>query len=335
MFDFLRTLFTGDETPSFDDVAGLDTAIARIIAGTDPRLKLLPDHRERLAPAAAAALEHARACVAALAAPHRLDREAFARDPLIHACFGSADDISRTINEDPTIRDWLATPHGHAAPALYVLLALTCEERGSFGVQLDNGVLHRDVPQTVVNFTRPVFLAPAANEAGCREAVVWIVFDYCVQRALERLTELRERREELETRYRLHLGKLRALDRAHRGLGAIAGQGSNDADRSAAEQELADIEEQLQAAVADTATLDDYLTRIVEVLSAPEALITVAHRQLRLDRVGIRLDDPSLPGDDVDFEEATFAQGLRRVPVLVRIPGVDLEAPAKAMLPQW
>ncbi|HMW42597.1 MAG TPA: EAL domain-containing protein [Plasticicumulans sp.] len=42
MFDFLRTLFTGDETPSFDDVAGLDTAIARIIAGTDPRLKLLP-----------------------------------------------------------------------------------------------------------------------------------------------------------------------------------------------------------------------------------------------------------------------------------------------------
>lgn len=335
MFDFLRTLFTGNDTPAFADVTGLDTAIERILAGTDPRLKLLPDHRQRLGPAAAATLEHARACVAALTGPRRLDREAFARDPLIHACFGSAERIGSTIHEDPTIRDWLATPHGHAAPALYALLALTCEERAGFGVQLDNGVLHRDVPQTVVNFTRPVFLAPAANESGCREAVVWIVFDYCVQCALEHLTGLRERREELETRYRLHLGKLRALARAHRGLGAIAGQAGNDADRAAAERELADIEQQLQAAVADTATLDDYLARIVEVLSAPQALILVAHRQLRIDRVGIRVDAPDLPGDDVHFEEATFAQITRRVPILVRVPGMELEAPAKAMLPEW
>lgn len=336
MFDFLRTLFTGDDAPAFTDVEGLDTAIDRILAGTDPRLKLVPNHRERLAPVAAATLGHVRACVAALAAPHRLDREAWARDPLIHACFGSAERIAAAIAADDAIRDWLATPAGHAAPALYALLTLACEERGTFGVQLEHGVLRRDVPQTVVTFVRPVFIAPADSETACRAAVVWTVFDYCVQRALERLTGLRDRREALETRYRLHLGKLRALDRAHRGLNAIgSGAPGGDADRAAAERELAAIEQELQEAVADTATLDDYLARIVEVLAEPQGLIAMQRRTLRLDRVGIRIDDPAQPAETVSFDEATFASGTARVPVLVRIPGIELEVPATPVLPQW
>lgn len=334
MFDFLRTLFTDGEARDFGGVDGLELAIERIVAGTDPRLGLLPAYRERLRPAAARALEHARACVAALAAAHRLDAQVWASDPLIHACFGSAERLAETLAQDDALGDFAATAHGHAAPELYAVLGLSCEERATFGIELEGGVLRRDVPQTVVVFTRPVLLAPALTEADCREAMVWTVFDFFVQQALLRLTALCDRRETLQTRYRLHLGKLRAFGLAHRGLQALGdGAPGGQEQRRLAEQQLLAIEAELREAVADVATLDDYLQRIVEVLAAPERQLALRRRTLRLDRVGIRIDDPARPAQEIAFDEAVFEDGRVRVPMLVRIRGTDLRAPGRPVLP--
>lgn len=335
MFGFLRTLLDHDGRSSEPPSRGLNQAIDRIVAGTDPRLALLAQHRRRLAPCAGRLLTHARACAAALTPPRLLSRTSFTRDPLIRACFSSADGVATTITRDPALRELLATPQGHCAPEFYALLSLSCTERAQFGLQLEGDIMRRDVRQTAVVFERPVFLAPHADEAACREAVMWTVFDYCVHRAREHLTGLRGRREALQTRYREQLGKLRMLDHVN-GRRVVGLDGPERVShRIQAEQALAHIKAELQQAVADVASLNDSLARVIEVLETPQQLVSMQRRCLRIDHRGVRIDDAASSADTVCFDEACFAGTQTRAAVLVRIPGLEFETPGLPTLPDW
>lgn len=326
MFDFLRELLSTGSPACCQPGDELDTAIEHLIGSTDPRLKLVPRYWDRLAPAVSRALQAAHQCTESLFQSHELTRSAYALDPLVHALYASSDQLQERLAANPDLHGFLATPAGRGSNRIYGLLTATRVEKPRLGIALQDGLLRRDVEQTVLQFSDTRLLAFGADEQASHMALMWSVFDYYAHRALHRLSELRERRETLEARYHLYLGKLRSLEHYHRGIGGLLGEaaGGQGSSREETAQELALIEHQLHDAVADIGSLDDHLERVIEVLDEAPRLIHIDIIDRRIDRTGVVLSGLQSGGDAIEFAEAVFHGEVRRAAIRVSIPVAEI-----------
>jgi len=118
---------------------------------------------------------------------------------------------------------------------------------------------------------------------------------------------------------------LRALRGHARGLQPLLSSTDADERRLAAlDQKLAQTEQDLVIARKQLGTLDDYLEQVRQVLSQPEKYLEIQPLSMRINRLGLKLDENSSePGETITLIELA-SLGEKRIGVLVRFARDDL-----------
>lgn len=326
---FLHSLFNAEpESASKFDKAMIQAAIERVVDGTDPRLRVVSHYRRKLRTPVERAIEYLMAQMAVLPPAIEAGRRGFTADPHLRALFASPDQLLETLSFSPAMRDYRQRGNGSTPPELYAALRVERIERNTLGIAMQGDQLQRDVPQVTVLFKEPRVAFPNANEAGTRRELMNRAFDYLVKIALQRLTSLRARRQELEKRRRLVLqNKVGVLKSARLGLGSLLTEPASGPvlDPAAIKRQLAAIEAELGQIRTDTATLDHHLALVAETLSKPEQHLRLDQVSLTLDHMNIKVDpDSARVNNNLTFREVRIGNQQRFIVLLVKFPSSEL-----------
>jgi hypothetical protein len=223
MLRFLSSLFktTAEQTDSLDE-ALIETAIKRVVAGTDPRIRAIRQYRKRLRLPVEQAIIHVISLVDTLPAPIEINPRTYSVDPRLHAFFVSTNQLREVFHSSKTVRGYLTdkttTP---LTEKVFCLLNMAMEERKVLGVELVDSTLLRDVMQVTVNFSNHRYVGPASNELNTRRELKQRAFDFLIAKALERITNERSKRRELDRQRHLLKRKLHAMKAGNWGLGSM------------------------------------------------------------------------------------------------------------------
>ncbi|MFO1371931.1 MAG: hypothetical protein U1F42_05905 [Candidatus Competibacteraceae bacterium] len=207
----------------------------------------------------------------------------------------------------------------------FAFLLMVKRETETFGTALNGDMLVRDVPRTLISFTEHHIVFTAASELELRKELKQRMLIFLATRALENIQELRARREALEEQRRQLQAQLRALRGHERGLRPLLLSNNAGEQRLAGlEQRLTQTEEELVAARKALGTLDDYMQQVQQVLGRPEAYLALHLTPIRINRLGVKLDERSPePGETIVLAEFT-SEAQQRIAALVRFGREEL-----------
>jgi len=332
MLRFLSSLFASPEEPRPDglDEALVEKATERLLEGTDPRIRALSDYRERLSEPVVQAILHVIALVDALPPPVAISPQAFGEDGGLRAFFVSTEHLREVLGGFNTVREYLENLAGPPPEDIFGLLTMLRQERNVFGMELDGDTLRRDVLQVAVNFSSHRYHGIACTEADTRRELKKMAFDFLVQTTLQRLTDERSKRRELDRQRHLLRQKLDAMQAGQWGMNAMLGEGGGQEapDLAQLEAEIEAIDAELGQAHADKLSLEDSLECIADTLNRPADWLASREISLRLDYRGVKIDDTAAAaGREITLTELFSSTGEHRTVLLGRIARADLPEP--------
>lgn len=299
------------------DPALVGKAIDRALDATDPRIRAVAGHRKRLEPAVVAAIDHVVALVDSLPPAVEASARAYGEDERLAAFFASVSRMSEVFGADRALLDFLDGPDGVADP-VHALLVVERTEKKILGMALEGEHVQREVAQVQVSFDKHRLVEPAPDAESHRRQVLRRAFDQLLAVALARITMAAKERESLEAGQSVLKAKLRALQGANFGL--EAGDAGEPADAAALEEKLAAIERDLEAAGTGAATLPRHLDLLVDTLGNAREQVFAQPLAIRMDRLGIRQDEPGGTTVDLSLVELRNALGRAIVVLPVTIP---------------
>lgn len=269
--------------------------------GVDPRIKQTRHWPDRYRASVGGALAQARRVAEGVPGPVTLDNAHWVGDPLVHALFTSAGEMHRLLSMNTVLRDFIVT---HGCTEVYALLSMRREEKHVFGMEAAGGALVRDVPQHVIWFTDPLFLAPAAGEAEARETLLWMLFDRFLERLRVGMDRLKNERERLIQEKEQAQARLRT---------------ASESKRPALENAFQDLLAQLGeiAQLLDPGRLHDIFDT---VLSHPEDCLYLERHAFSLDAMGVV--QPEGHGTRLEFSDLIERYQEPRTVVMAHCPGV-------------
>ncbi|MEW5771664.1 MAG: hypothetical protein AB1831_15040 [Pseudomonadota bacterium] len=248
--------------------ADLAEAIARVVDQLEPRLRQIGGYPRRYAAAVGHAVAYCRALAGQVPGPVTVSRHAFTQDPLVHALFGSAESIVEVLAQNKAVREW---QEAHASePDVYALMVMRLQERHTLGVDEGAGGIRRDVPQTVVYFSEHTLTNLATTPEAARELLARQFLAALLARVKDRIDEIRQRKQHLET----ERDELQAKLRAH-------------GDDAGLREALAGVLHELSEVVT-ALDLRHYAEHIETVFMQPQLHLHGDPISLSLDAMGIR-----------------------------------------------
>jgi hypothetical protein len=169
-------------------------------------------------------------------------------------------------------------------------------------------------------------VAPFATEQQTRLEVGRRIIRRLAQVALGRIIALDEKAVDLQQQKGYLSTRLRMLNLARDGMEGIVDDPATIGEQiRAVERELKETVEGYIDAKSSLATLDGYIAQIDEVFSHPEQHVTLTQSDMRINRMGIKVDD----GTDERHNALTLAElklgeKLRAVVAFVRCPRSEL-----------
>ncbi|HRD64563.1 MAG TPA: hypothetical protein PKY50_00235 [Candidatus Competibacter sp.] len=303
-------------------LAVLRDDIERIVDVSEPRIRLVGNYLQKLLDPVEDALAYGDHLLRQIPPAVALGGQSWARDPRVNAFFATQDDLRFTLGHNPRLRSFFEDKDHRECFALMLMVKREIE---TFGSALDGDMLVREVRQIRISFSNHQLFFPNVSEAKLRRELRERTLIFLATRALERINELRERRGNLEERRRQLQVQLRALRGHARGLQPLLSSTDADERRLAAlDQKLAQTEQDLVIARKQLGTLDDYLEQVRQVLSQPEKYLEIQPLSMRINRLGLKLDENSSePGETITLIELA-SLGEKRIGVLVRFARDDL-----------
>lgn len=327
MLRFLSSLFTKTaERMEGPDEALIEVAIERAVAGTDQRIRAIGQYRKRLRQPVKQAITHVISLVDALPSPVEINSISFSEDPRLHAFFVSTNHLHEVFRGFKTIRGYLADLTGPAPEKIFGLLSMVMEERNVLGVELVDDILRRDVMQVSVNFSNHRYLGPGSNELDTRRELKKRAFDFLIEKALERITGERSKRNELGRQQQLLKQKLRIMKAGNWGLDAMLTDHEQQClDVAALELKIESIDRELGQFHTDNLGIEESLACVTDTLSHPAACLASREFSLHLDSMGIKVQDLSAtPSKEIVLTEIFSGTGERRIILLGYIARTDI-----------
>lgn len=316
-------LFGGPATGADEvDTALLDEAVDAIVEAVDPRLRLMPRYRRRLAPAVTRTIHHLRSFAPQLPAAIELSRAAWGTDPYIGAFFATGAEVQQLLDRCVPLSGFFGDPANVRCNAAYGVLGMRREERNVLASVLVDDELRRDVAQTTVGFTTHTLIGLAAEPSITRGLLGEAILKRVAALALERIVAARDRATGLETRKSMLVTRLRMLNLRRGNLQQLAaGEPDPTAEIAALERELDATEEDRREVKASLATLDYSFEQIESILGEPERHLGLDSIDLRVSHTGYKLDAGSTrPGAELRLNELWIGSNLRAVIQPVHIP---------------
>ena len=174
----------------------ISDAIEDIVENMDPRIRGVSNYKKQLRGSAGALIQYVQDIVAGVPSAITISKQSYVREPLINAAFSSNAALKKLVRESDEIKKFAenhmqTSDFGLYVPEFYALLWVIREEQQIFGSELNNGVLQRDVPQTVVNFYGHQLVAPSLSEQDVRSSLKKILFDSTIVTLRSNMVKLR------------------------------------------------------------------------------------------------------------------------------------------------
>ena len=322
MLHFLSSLFTPDAgKPGGLDKALIERATERAVEGTDPRLRALGNYRKQLREPVEQAVRHVMELIDGLPEAVPLGRQSYSTDPRLRAFFASNNHLQEVLGGFRSISDYLQGLSGPPPHEIFGLLTLEWKERNTLGVEQQGDMVRRDVPQVTVNFFNHRFACPADNEDETRLELKKRAFDYLLKLALEKILAARGKRQELQREQQLLDRKLEAMKAGDWGLETMFSPGDEPApDLDGLETKIEAVESELLELGAASGGLERSLEQLAEVLAQPAHWLSRDEVNMRLNHMGIKMDESSDgPANDLQLIRLFSASGERRIVLPVRL----------------
>ena len=171
--------------------------IEHAVKTIDPLIRQVSSYEHILAPAVKKAYGYCEDLALAIPGPIEISRAAFARDPLIHAFFGSADDVSTMLATSQCVRDYLNNATTPSHDQCCALLGMRRRITAGFGTRITGEVIHRDEPQKTLTFADHTLAEPSPDLDSAHRHLAERMFDGLLKGFLAHVDEVREERQEL------------------------------------------------------------------------------------------------------------------------------------------
>jgi len=322
MLNFLSSLFTPDTGESDGlDKSLIERATERAVDGTDPRLRALGNYRKQLREPVELAVRHVIELIDSLPEAVPLSRQGYSADPRLRAFFASNDHLQEVLGGFSVISEYLQDLPGLKPDEIFGLLTMEWKERNTLGMERQGDRVRKDVAQITVSFFNHRFACPADNEEETRLEMKKRAFDYLLKLALEKIQAGRGKRQELQREQRLLDKKLDAMRAGAWGLEAMFSTGEEPApnlDDLAAKIDA--VESELLELGDASGGLEQSLEQLAEVLSQPAHWLYRDDVHLRLNHMGVKMDESSSgPVNDLQLIGLFSASGERRIVLPVRV----------------
>lgn len=281
--------------------AATQALIERAVALTEPMIRQVPGYEKKLLPAVRRADAYCDDIAGRIPGPFEISRSAFAADPMVHALFGSADDIEAMLAKSRCVRDQLhemILANGQCC----ALLGMRHREKAGFGMALEGDMVRADVPQKTLYFTDHTLAEPGPAPAAARQRLRATLFDGLVKGFAAQVAEVRAERDDLHREEAIARARVRGGDAAHT-------------------RRLENLGEQLRA-TADALQPERLLATLIDTLANPEPYLRLDPVSIRVDHGGVitgRGEATTGDGDTLHFAELTNRDQRRWVVILARI----------------
>jgi hypothetical protein len=287
--------------PSPAPDAATRALIERAATLVDPLIRQVSGHEKKLLPAVRRADGYCADIAARIPGPFEISRSAFAADPMVHALFGSADDIEAMLAKSQCVREQL-----HEALLLHgqccALLGMRHREKSGFGVALQGEMVRSDVPQKTLYFSDHTLAEPSPDPEAARLRLRATLFDGLLKSFAAHVADVRAERDEI---YRAE-----AIARAR-----VRG-GEDDLAHT---RRLENLDERLRAS-ADALQPDRLLETLAAALSDPTPYLRLDPVSIAVDRAGVITGTGTEgSGETLHFAELTARDQRRWVVILARI----------------
>lgn len=297
LFDWFKPL------PPID--AATQALIERAVVKVDPMIRQVVGYERKLLPAVQRAMTYCDDIAARIPGPFQISRAAFAADPMVHALFGSADQIEEMLARSQCVRDHLLEL-SLATGQCCALLGMRHREKSGFGVELSGEIVRMDVPQKTLYFSDHTLAEPSHDVAAARRRLSKLLFDGLLKGFAAHVADVREERDGL---YR------------NQAIASACVRSGNAAE--AYTRRLETLREQLSA-TSDELHPENLLDRLAASLLNPEP-------HLHLEPVSISVDYSGVitgmgregGGDTLHFAELTSRDQRRWVVMLASIERDD------------
>lgn len=309
LYDVFRSLSLTGTVPELGTGchASLEQAVEHVVDKTFSRVRALPGYAERLRMPVRTAFSYIDQLVEGIPEAILCCRSAYGADPKVNAFFANVHQLCEVFSHSQEVR--AVFDQNPQLDECWALLCMHKEERQRFGMALIGDEVRKEVMQTGVSFTDHQLVSPGTNEEDARRSLKCCIFGSLLG-FIRRETQCQaEKTADLENRRRSLLGKKRS-----------ASEPTPDLD-----VQLEQIEAELAAQALHLNTLEERLAFIAEVLGNPSSYISGNHQQLRLSRMGIKLNEHSSEtGNLVSLTEIHIARHQPRIAALVRFPRAEL-----------
>lgn len=291
--------------------AAVQTVLDRVAEVVAPILKADPAFERHLQAPVEYALGYCDGLIAGLPGPVEISHHAFATDPLVHALFATADDISQMLGRSQAVRDYLADPACYASDHFYALFAARRHEKRQLGMSVQGDLVQTDVPQRVLYFADQTLVEPSCSLEQTLRKLHLRAIDSLLLSFHDHVEALRAEREGLRSDLSVERAHLTVLK------GATAGPAYTVHTRH-----IDEIDTQLRRAAA--ALLPENLVNaLAEFLHTPEASLNLTPVSISIDRMGVVSDAGN--GSDVHTINFPELNARDRRHYLVMLARVDRE----------
>jgi hypothetical protein len=294
----------------------LTEAVQRVLHLSAPMVCTVRDCRRELCSPVANALAYIQQALDAIPGPVPLAPENWDHDPLLQALFIDAEEIKTLLARNRSLRSFCAK---QPAVCAFALLTATKKERTIFGTAVEGDIVRRDVAQTAVEFEDHRIIDPGASLSETRRALQDRTLNALVNHVLERMLQLRSRRDELKEQQRILCIKLKIQQTRMQGLDVLSSHES--AAESAPPEDhpiVCELDRQIRDLAQECDSPDEYLRQLTAVLNAPQHVLTVTPICMRLNWMGIKQNGASGDGGpDIRLAEVKLQNQLKRVAVFV------------------
>lgn len=287
--------------------------VEHVVTTIDPLLRQVGNYERTLAPAVQHAHDYCANLALAIPGPFPISRAAFANDPLVHALFGSADDIEIMLATSQCVRDHLSDPAGAITGQCCALLGMRPKITAGFGTRMAGDVIQRDEPQKTLTFADHTLAEPSPDLDTAHQRLADAMFDGLLKGFLAHVDEVREERQELRDAEAIERARARAAARSF-------GPESHT-------RRLAELEERLREA-SNTLQPEHLIHTLVDHLAKPEVSLELHPVQLWVDRFGVLIEDTQARerADLLRFVELTTRDQRRWVVMVVKIEREEARA---------
>ncbi|MDD2886081.1 MAG: hypothetical protein PHT48_13695 [Dechloromonas sp.] len=311
LFSVLADLLKPAPQPDPEVSAALD----RVIGMVDPLVRAVPRLEKQLIQAVTHALGYCEGLVTALPGPIDINRQAFGKDPLVHALFATPGDIHDMLGRSQPVRDFLARPECLRSDYFYAMLAARRQQKTQYGLAQQGNVIRAEVAQEVLYFSAQTLIEPCCDQEGTRQRLRAKALQSLLVAFNAHVDKLRRKRADLRADASLE----QALLAHHQ-----SPETESDAVHS---RHLAELDFLLQQN-ADALMPEHLAKTLADFLNRPETALSLTPVTLSVDRMGILYSADQLANRDLQtlsFPELSSRDRRLHMATLVRIARAEAE----------